>query len=324
MDGLFSIPILSVFLVPVLSTYKTSLNLLFFYMTWSTLVLSHSRLRIELCATIGVRFIFYVLPSVVFFLFDVMAPEAAVHIKAHGTVGLPGGKKRRNISAKEFKVAAWSLFNLCLGITMQWLLESTIIRILGKRSVLSSSLKLPMPVEICKDLSLALIAREVLAYCLHRWFLHSDDYMFFATWHQRWHHELTAPYPLTAHYDHPVCYLLFKFIPTYAPVIACRFHMVTYLFYLLLISVEETFAYSGYTIMPTNFLLGGMARRTDLHLLVDSPGNYGLWGGMDWLLGTIIRESEDEDDEGDNTPSIPAQRRVVPAVPAAPVRARRR
>lgn len=161
MEAFFSIPILSIFLVPVLSSYSTSLNLLFFYMTWTTLVLSHSRLRVELFGTIAVRFLFYVLPSMLFFLFDILTPSAAVLIKAQGSAGLPGGRRRRKIRAKELKIAGWALFNLCLGIAVQGLLESGLVTVLGKRSVLKVSLKLPMPFEICKGLTQALLGREV-------------------------------------------------------------------------------------------------------------------------------------------------------------------
>jgi hypothetical protein len=170
MEALFSIPMLSVFLVPVLSSYSTSLNLLFFYMTWSTLVLSHSRLRVELFGTIAVRVLFYALPSIVLFLFDILTPSASILIKAHGATGLPGGGRRRRIRAKELKVAGWALFNLFLGIAVQGVLETALVQTLGKRSALKVSLKLPMPFEICRDLSLAMLGREVS-------FLEFPDYM---------------------------------------------------------------------------------------------------------------------------------------------------
>ncbi|KAJ5486016.1 hypothetical protein N7530_000316 [Penicillium desertorum] len=315
MEALFSIPMLSVFLIPVLSSYSTSLNLLFFYMTWSTLVLSHSRLRVELFGTIAVRVLFYALPSIVFFLFDILTPSASILIKAHGATGLPGGRRRRRIRAKELKVAGWALFNLSLGIAVQGVLETVLVRTLGKRSALKVSLKLPMPFEICRDLSLAMLGREFLTYVIHRYALHSRWSPMLAKWHRSWYHSLAAPFPLTAHYDHPVPYLVTRFIPTYAPAIIFRFHMLTYLLYLLFISVEETFAYSGYTVMPTNFFLGGIARRTDMHLLMGARGNFGAWGMMDWIFGTVVGdphsddESSDEPDERDMRKAYEAAKR---------------
>lgn len=161
LDALFSIPFLSLFLVPVMSSYSTSLNLLFFYMTWTTLVLSHPPLRVELVGTVAVRILFFALPSLLFFLFDVLTPSAAVVIKAQGESGLPGGKKRRNIRLKEFKVAGWALFNVCLGIAAQSAIETLLVRVLGWRSALKVSVKLPMPWEMVKDMIRGLLVREV-------------------------------------------------------------------------------------------------------------------------------------------------------------------
>lgn len=113
---------------------------------------------------------------------------------------------------------------------------------------------------------------------------------------------------MTAHYDHPVPYLITKFIPTYAPAIIFRFHMLTYILYLLFISVEETFAYSGYTVMPTTLFLGGMARRTDMHLLMGGSGNYGPWGVVDWVLGTTVGEPQSDDETSDEADERDARR----------------
>lgn len=78
-----------------------------------------------------------------------------------------------------------------------------------------------------------------------------------------------------------------------------RFHMLTYLLYLTTISIEETFAYSGYTVMPTSFFLGGIARRTDMHLLRGAEGNFGPWGIIDWVLGTAVGETIVDDIEAE-------------------------
>lgn len=161
MDAIFSVPVLSLFLVPVLSSYTTSLNLIFFYMTWTTLVLSHPPLRVELFGTAAVRIIFYVLPSLLFFLFDILTPSAAVVIKAQGESGLPGGKRRRNIRIKELKVAGWALLNLSLGVAAQAAVESLLVRGLGLRSALKVSMKLPFPWEMVKDLMRGFLGREV-------------------------------------------------------------------------------------------------------------------------------------------------------------------
>ncbi|KAL2221191.1 sterol desaturase family [Thermoascus aurantiacus ATCC 26904] len=330
MDAMFSIPLLSFLLVPALSSYSTSLNLLFFYMTWATLVLSHPPLRVEIFGTAAVRLLFYLFPSLLFFLFDVLAPSAALVFKAQGETGLPAGSRRGRTGRREAKVVGWAVVNLVLSVAVQGAVEYVLTRVAGARSALRVSIKLPMPWEVAKDLVRGLLGREVgrsilcfcsivprrrgrsyrirwlkfrvsvsmtyayvqlqiLSYFIHRYSLHSRD-SFVGRYHRRWYHSLRAPYPLTAHYDHPAAYMLSRFIPTYGPAMLFRFHMLTYILYLAIISIEETFTYSGYKIMPTNFFLGGIARRVDMHVLSCGEGNYGPWGILDWICGTAVAE----------------------------------
>jgi hypothetical protein len=72
--------------------------------------------------------------------------------------------------------------------------------------------------------------------------------------------------------------------------------MLTYLLYLVVISIQETFTYSGYTVMPTSFFLAGISRRNDMHLLTDGEGNFGPLGIMDWICKTNVGDAEFEDD----------------------------
>jgi len=81
MDALLSLPVFGYLLMPGLTSYSTSLNLLFFYMTWSTLVLSHSPLKVEVFGTLGIRLVFFLAPSSLFLLFDTVIPSLAVGIK---------------------------------------------------------------------------------------------------------------------------------------------------------------------------------------------------------------------------------------------------
>ncbi|PKY09012.1 sterol desaturase family [Aspergillus campestris IBT 28561] len=297
-DALLGLPVLSLLLVPTLASYGTSLNLIFFYMTWTTLVMSHDPLRVELFGTLAVRLVFYIVPSVLFFLFDILTPSAAVVVKAQGETGLPCGSKRGKIRLRDIKVAGWALLNLVLGFAAQAAVEEVRTQVLGWRSALRVSMRLPMPWDMVKELSMGLLMREALAYVIHRYMLHPKKTTTIAKRHKSWYHSLRAPFPLTAHYDHPLVYLLANFIPTYVPAMVFRFHLLTYLLYLSVVSLEETFAYSGYSVMPTNFFLGGIARRTDMHLVGDAEGNYGPWGVLDWVFGTSVGGDE-EDGDGD-------------------------
>lgn len=163
-DAILSLPVLSVFLIPTFSSYSTSLNLVFFYMTWSTLVLSHPPLRVELFGTIIVRLIFYVIPSLLFFLFDILTPSAAVVVKAQGEAGLPTGSKQGKIRWKEIKIAGWAIVNLALGIALQGVIELIRTKVFVLPSSLKVSMKLPMPGEMLKDMVCATLGREVSSF----------------------------------------------------------------------------------------------------------------------------------------------------------------
>ena len=160
-DALLGLPVLSLLLVPTLASYGTSLNLIFFYMTWTTLVMSHDPLRVELFGTLAVRLVFYVVPSVLFFLFDILTPSAAVVVKAQGEMGLPCGSKRGKIRLRDIKVAGWALLNLALGFAAQAAIEELRTKALGWRSALRVSMKLPMPWDMVKELAMGLLVREV-------------------------------------------------------------------------------------------------------------------------------------------------------------------
>lgn len=161
MGAFLSVPLLSFALLPTMSSYTTTLNILFFYMTWSTLVWSHTPLRVEIFGTAAFRLAFYVLPSVIFFLFDVLTPSAAVIVKAHGEAGLPGGKKRFKLRLKEFKIAGCALGNLCLALFTQATIEWFFTRVLRVRSAIKVAVSLPTPWTIGQDIFLAFLVREV-------------------------------------------------------------------------------------------------------------------------------------------------------------------
>jgi hypothetical protein len=62
---------------------------------------------------------------------------------------------------------------------------------------------------------------------------------------------------------------------------------LTYLLLLSIITLEETLTLSGYTTIP-GIILGGIARRQDLHSEGRGRGNYAPWGLLDWIHGTTI------------------------------------
>ncbi len=64
--------------------------------------------------------------------------------------------------------------------------------------------------------------------------------------------------------------------------------------YLAIVSVEETFAYSGYNVLPSALILGGIARRQEQHLMGDGKGNFGCFGLADLMMGTSLDDLLDD------------------------------
>jgi len=282
-----SIPALSFLVIPAFSSYGTSINLLFFYMTWAILIRSNDPIQIELFGTLGVRLICYVLPSLGFLAFDSASPDLAVKIKEHGETALPIGVEQGGRKGRWWRIALVSVGNVLLGVAVQIGIELLCTEVLHIHSLLKISTSVPFPWSIAKHLVLGLLLREVLTYGIHRYALHSDDSPL-TELHESWQHSLPAPFSLVAHYDHPITYLLHVFLPMYLPAILFRFHFLTYQIYLILISLEETFAYSGYNALPSAFILGGIARRQEKHLMGDGDGNFGCFGFADALMGTSL------------------------------------
>ena len=100
---------------------------------------------------------------------------------------------------------------------------------------------------------------------------------------------------MVANYDHPVAYVVHVFLPAYLPAMLFRFHLLTYHLYLAIVSLEETFAYSGYNVLPSGLILGGIARRQERHLMNNGEVNFGCFGALDFALGTGLGQDVVED-----------------------------
>ena len=161
LDALLSVPALSFLLIPTFSSYSTSLNLLFFYVTWSTLILSNSPLKVEVLGTLGVRVIFYLIPALAFLAFDGATPNFAAKIKEHGDAALPMGVEQGGKKGRWWKVALISAANVLSGLAIQSSVELLFTRVLHIRSALKISTSLPMPWAIAIDLIRGLFLREV-------------------------------------------------------------------------------------------------------------------------------------------------------------------
>lgn len=300
MDTLLSLPLVSLLLLPGVTSWSTSFNLLFFYLTWSTLLMSHSQLKVEFIGTLIIRGVFFVLPSALFLAFDSAIPSLAKNIKQHGNNAIAvdtsnGGVGRKG---KWWRVVGLSLFNLVLGVAIQTAIDWFLTDILRLRSALRVTTTLPMPWSIFKNLVGAFLMREVFGYLTHRHLLHNNATKVTKTasaYHRYFFHHLRTTLPFSAHFDHPIPYLLRVWLPTYLPAALLRFHLLTFHLYLALVSLEEALVYSNYTALPSGLVLGGMARRTERHLHAGGQGNFSPYGLADLVMGSGVSTEDDED-----------------------------
>ena len=164
MQAVLSIPALSFLVIPAFSSYSTTLNLLFFTMTWAILIKTNNPLHVEILGTLGIRLLFYILPSLGFLAFDSAAPSLAAGIKEYGDAALPMSEENGGKKGRWWKVAFVSIGNVFLGVAIQTGIELLFTQVLHLQSVLKLSTGLPMPWGIAKDLFLGLLLREV---CSH-------------------------------------------------------------------------------------------------------------------------------------------------------------
>lgn len=160
-EAFLSIPALSFLIIPTFSSYSTSINLLFFYLTWSTLILSNPPLKVEIFGTLAIRVLFYVLPSLTFLAFDSAAPKVAVNIKEHGKDALPLSEGENNREDRWWKIALLSVGNVLLAVALQAGIELLFTEILHIRSALKISTTIPLPWSMAIDLVKGLLLREV-------------------------------------------------------------------------------------------------------------------------------------------------------------------
>ncbi|CAI6276700.1 unnamed protein product [Periconia digitata] len=113
----FTLPLASLFAIPFLSSTSTSLNLLFFSLTWTTLALSYSPLQLEFFAPLFLRTVLYLLPAALFLLLDLAVPSLMVEFKAQREWGLPG--RQKGGARKVRRVVAWSVLNVVLAVGLQ-------------------------------------------------------------------------------------------------------------------------------------------------------------------------------------------------------------
>ncbi|RPB00718.1 hypothetical protein L873DRAFT_1804821 [Choiromyces venosus 120613-1] len=278
LEPILSITGLTLLYTSSLNSWSTSLNLLVLYLAWTSLLLTHSPLRIELFGTIITRVIFFWIPALFLSALDILLPSISAEWKIR-----TGGTLRFDVRAGEMFAVAMG--NMILSVGLQGGMEWILTEVMGRKSMLRVSGRVPLPWELVWDLVRGVVLREILQYYTHR-YLHSNASLY-RKQHTSWQH--SSPLiltPVLAHYDHPLPYLLYRFIPLYAPAAIFRFHAITYYIFLAVVSMEEVFLHTGFKRLFFSGLLSGAGRRNAGHFFTRGKVNYSAWGVLDWVHGT--------------------------------------
>lgn len=289
MDLLISLPLLSYFLSPHVASWSTSINIIFFYMTWTTLIITHPPVNVHIAGILVIRVIFWLVPSVLTLAFDSALPSLAASLKHGGWASLPPRNSR--FIAQQFAVA---VANLVISTAFEGLAAKAYLGFFGRTDIKTST-TLPMPMTVFTHLVILYVAREVIVYYTHRYVLHQQScggtnmsivFEWLAGPHRNWAHCLGgAPYSLLVFADHPLPSLMLRVIPVYFPAVLLRPHLLTYFLFLILVTIEETVTMSGYIAIP-GFLMNGIAQRMAVHYASGGGANFGACGVLDWINET--------------------------------------
>lgn len=148
---------------------------------------------------------------------------------------------------------------------------------------------------------------QLLGYYVHRFVLHAPARSRYSLphLHRTYNHSIRFPFAFCSSYDHPLCYLLHRWLPLYLPAYLFRYHILTFELLVALSSLEDALAYSGYgsAFLPGTIVANRMARRVDAHQVSGGKGNFGGLGVMDWMHGSSVQGvpdiSEDVMDEAE-------------------------
>ncbi len=160
-----TIPLASFLAIPMLSSWSTSLNLIFLSVAWTTIAASYSPLQLELFGPFVLRVSLYIIPSLIFLLFDIGVPSLATEFKSQGEWAIPG--RQKGGLARVRRVVAWSCANILLAVAIQAALEFLVTDVLQMRSLLLIKGSkwglnhLPNPWKMIKHATVGILSRNV-------------------------------------------------------------------------------------------------------------------------------------------------------------------
>lgn len=170
-----------------------------------------------------------------------------------------------------------------------------------RRPLFKTTTTMPYPWEMFRHNVVLFTGREVLTYYVHRFLLHNKDWSPTLTrLHKNWAHANPCS-SLQLYTDHPVPLLLLHLVPVLLPSLALGPHILTYMLFVALCTLQSTLTNSGYSVVP-GIILGGIARRTAAHYASGGSANFSAWGILDWIHGTskggdVLEDVRDEADK---------------------------
>ena len=242
---------------------------------WDQFCRDTSAWQVELSVTVFVQLVGFWLPATVYQLIDVCFPNFS---RAHKHQPDP----RRQPNSRQIVQCIRYAFFVTLGDIA---LQIGFGYLTDFRPVFVISPILPTLGEIMRQFVYGNIAREVLAYYVHRVLHHPQLY----ARHHKLHHSFTAPIAFTGLYTTPVEHFFADIIPIVLPLaLIAHFwepvHILSFNMFLISVLLVGTAEHSGY-----DFAQPPVSKAHDLHHEKFNV-NYGSLHFMDWLHGTNMSE----------------------------------
>lgn len=242
---------------------------------WERFCRGNTAWQVELAVTVFVQLVGFWLPATIYQLIDVCFPKfSRAHKHQPDPCRQPNGKQIAQCIRYAFFV---TLGDVALQIGFGYLTDF--------RPVFIISPTLPTLKETLRQFVYGNIAREVMAYYVHRVLHHPQLY----PRHHKLHHSFTAPIAFTGLYTTPVEHFFADIIPIVLPLaLIARFwepvHILSFNAFLVSVLLVGTAEHSGY-----DFVQPPVSKAHDLHHEKFNV-NYGSLHFMDWLHGTNVSE----------------------------------
>ena len=242
---------------------------------WDRFCRGSSAWQVELTVTVFVQLVGFWLPATIYQLIDVCFPSfSRAHKHQPDAHRQPNGRQIAQCIRYAFFV---TLGDIALQVRFGYLTDF--------RPVFIISPMLPTLKETLRQFLYGNIAREVLAYYVHRILHHPQLY----ARHHKLHHSFTAPIAFTGLYATPVEHFFADILPIVLPLaLIAHFwepvHILSFNIFLISVLLVGTAEHSGY-----DFAQPPVSKAHDLHHEKFNI-NYGSLHFMDWLHGTNVSE----------------------------------